>query len=126
MCGEDVGFRCSQGHASGADERFCETCGEFLPVTGSGEAVAVAAAVPGLEYSSGSFTDFIAGGEDDYASLAAPALPEPVPRRREPGPVAFAPRPVEPTATSASPPMIIRWTRRWWKRCFASRPPTWG
>src|SRR5690348_3434412 len=98
-CGEDVRLLCSQGHASRAGERFCEICGEFLPLIESGQAVAVAAAAPSLEYSSGSFADFIAGINDDYASLAvlapAPWRPEPAPWEPEPEPVALEPGPVE-------------------------------
>src|SRR5215468_8617809 len=114
-CGADVRLRCSQGHASGAGERFCEICGEFLPLVQPGQPVTVGAAAPNLEYSSGSFTDFIASSDDDYASLAVPVLPEepwepepaalePSPvesafREPEPGPepVALAPGPVEPS-----------------------------
>src|SRR5260370_17018696 len=97
-CGEDVGFRCSQGHASRAGVRFCQTCGEYLPLVELGQAVAVAAAAPALEYSSGSFTDFIAGSDDDYASLAVPGLPEvpwdPQPAPSQPPPAPSYPRPV--------------------------------
>src|SRR5262249_49079453 len=114
-CGADVRLRCSQGHASGAGERFCEICGEFLPLVQPGQPVTVGAAAPNLEYSSGSFTDFIASSDDDYAGLAVPVLreepwePEPAAlepspvesafREPEPGPepVALAPGPVEPS-----------------------------
>src|SRR5215469_16168047 len=108
-CGADVRLRCSQGHASGAGERFCEICGEFLPLVQPGQPVAVGAAAPGLEYSSGSFTDFIASSDDDYASLAVPVLPEapwqPEPVAREPEPVLWEPEPValEPGLIEAEP-----------------------
>jgi hypothetical protein len=63
-----------------------------------GQPVAVGAAAPGLEYSSGSFTDFIASSDDDYASLAVPVLPAaPWQPEPEPEPVALAPGPVEPS-----------------------------
>ena len=74
-CGEDVRTRCSQGHGSRSGERFCEVCGEFLPHVQAGQALAVAATAPSLDYNSGSFTDFITGSDDDYASLAVPVLP---------------------------------------------------
>jgi len=93
-CGADVRLRCSQGHASGAGERFCEICGEFLPLVQPGQPVAVGVAAPNLEYSSGSFTDFIASSDDDYASLAVPVLPE-EPWEPEPEPVVLEYRPAE-------------------------------
>src|SRR5215470_15932920 len=99
-CGEDVRPRCSQGHASRAGERFCEICGEFLPLVQSGQAVAVAAAAPALDYSSGSFADFIAGNDDDHASLAVPVLPE---APWEPEPATWEPEP-EPAALEPGPP----------------------
>ena len=116
-CGEDVRPRCSQGHASRAGERFCEICGEFLPLVQSGQAVAVAAAAPALDYSSGSFTDFIAGNDDDHASLAVPVLPEapwepePATWEPEPEPVALepGPPPCEPVASEPGPAEPSLW-----------------
>ena len=106
-CGADVRLRCSQGHASRVGKGFCETCGEFLPPAEPGQALAAAMAVPALEYSSGSFADFIASTEDRYASPAVPTLPEPEPERepvREPQRPPAEPDPALSPARVAQPP----------------------
>ncbi len=72
-CGDDVRPRCGLGHRSGAGAQFCETCGELLAASQAcpgGED----ASPPVLDYSSGSFTDFIRGDQAD------PAGPGPLPR----------------------------------------------
>jgi hypothetical protein len=90
-CGDDVRLRCGQGHRSGAGAQFCETCGELLAATqahlGGGED----AGAPLLDYSSGSFTDFILS---DQADLAGPGPPP-----REPSP----PEPAEPGSLEPLP-----------------------
>src|SRR5215467_8057547 len=92
VCGDDLRRVCSQGHASRAGTLFCETCGEMLPLAVGEPAMADAAPLT-MDYSTGSFADFIAGGEDapfpglprSAAALAdapspAPAAPaEPIP-----------------------------------------------
>ena len=91
-CGDDVRPRCGQGHRSGAGAQFCETCGELLTASlahpGGEDA-------PGLDYSSGSFTDFILGDQADPAGLAEPAGPG------SPGPV--EPGPAEPGSLGSAP-----------------------
>src|SRR5262249_61484751 len=106
VCGDDLRRFCSQGHAAGAGMLFCETCGEMLPLAAGGPAMP-AAPPPTMDYSSGSFADFIAGGDEgaprpglsstalglaDAPPPAGPgeSLPRPVGRPRagfQPGPV---------------------------------------
>src|SRR6185312_15444169 len=59
---------------SGAGAQFCETCGE--PLTAP-QAHPGGKDAPVLDYSSGSFTDFILGDQADPAG-PAPPIPEPV------------------------------------------------
>src|SRR5499427_5811538 len=108
ICGDELRRFCSQGHASRAGALFCGTCGEMLPLTG-GVPVMAAAAPLTMDYSSGSFADFIAGGDEDVpgpglpstaAALAGPT-PEPQPVL-EPQPVP-EPGPVVPPAAGAVP-----------------------
>ena len=117
-CGDDVRPRCGQGHRSGAGAQFCETCGELLAASQAhpgGED----ASPPVLDYSSGSFTDFILA---DQAGLAGPGpLPPEPPRLTEPGPpepvpampVLDGPVPEEPAmvASPAGPPRSVTSTR---------------
>jgi hypothetical protein len=94
-CGDDVRPRCGQGHRSGAGAQFCEACGE--PLTAS-QAHPGGEDAPALDYSSGSFTDFILGDQADLAG-PGPPIPEPVgPGPAEPaGPAGpGSPGPVEP------------------------------
>src|SRR5689334_5114602 len=113
-CGDDLRRYCSQGHASGAGELFCDTCGEMLPFAAEQPAMAPAASVS-MDYSSGSFADFIAGGDDTgrtYVSWPeAEAEPEPLPElgpepRSEPEalPEPEAPPEPEPLAGLAPEP----------------------
>src|SRR5215470_19049727 len=74
VCGDDLRHICSQGHASRASALFCETCGEMLPLAGGVPAMAAAAPLT-MDYSSGSFADFIAGGDED---VPGPGLPSTV------------------------------------------------
>jgi hypothetical protein len=64
ICGDDLRRHCSQGHVSGAGELFCDTCGELLPLS-AGQPAMTSAASFTMDYSSGSFADFIAGGDED-------------------------------------------------------------
>jgi hypothetical protein len=102
-CGDDVRPRCGQGHCSGAGAQFCETCGELLSASQAppgGED----ASVPVLDYSSGSFTDFIL---DDQADPAGPGPPLPEPPGAGPAGVAEpagAPRGVTSTRPMDLPP----------------------
>src|SRR6516225_8645620 len=92
VCGDDLRPICSQGHASRVSALFCETCGEMLPLAGGVPAMA-AAAPPTMDYSSGSFTDFIAGGDEN---VPEPGLPSTAvaPPAQMPGPQpAPAPQP---------------------------------
>ena len=68
-CGDDVRLRCGHGHRSGAGAEFCETCGELLAASQAHHGGGEDAGAPALDYSSGSFTDFILG---DGADLARP------------------------------------------------------
>src|SRR5262252_718553 len=91
ICGDELRRFCSQGHASRAGALFCGTCGEMLPLTG-GVPVMAAAAPLTMDYSSGSFADFIAGGDEDVPGPGLPAtavaLAKPVPGRvTEPKPI---------------------------------------
>src|SRR5215831_15618796 len=95
VCGDDLRRFCSQGHASGAGTLFCDACGEMLPLAGGEPAMAAAAPLT-MDYSSGSFADFIAGGDEDApgpsrpSAAVAPGGPTPaaVPAQEpEPGPV---------------------------------------
>src|SRR5690242_15365118 len=101
ICGDDLRRYCSQGHASRAGELFCDTCGEMLPFAAGQPAMAPAASVS-MDYSSGSFADFIAGSDDTgetYGSwpaqgmLVAPADFVPGPITAEPGDYAEAEQP---------------------------------
>src|SRR6516165_2392483 len=83
VCGDDLRHICSQGHASRTSALFCETCGEMLPLAGGMPAMAAAAPLT-MDYSTGSFTDFIAGGDGDapgpgLPSAVTPAEPVPEP-----------------------------------------------
>src|SRR5689334_18060244 len=64
ICGDDLRRYCSQGHVSGAGELFCDTCGELLPLSDDQHAMTPAAPLA-MDYSTGSFADFIAGGDED-------------------------------------------------------------
>src|SRR5690242_9421502 len=64
ICGDDLRRYCSQGHVSGAGELFCDTCGELLPLADDQYAMTPAAPLA-MDYSTGSFADFIAGGDED-------------------------------------------------------------
>jgi hypothetical protein len=108
-CGDDGRPRCGQGHRSGAGVQFCETCGELLAASqahpGGGEDVGP----PVLDYSSGSFTDFILGDQPDLAG-PGPPLPEPA----GPGPAEVAepagprsPGPREPGPREPVPGMPV-------------------
>ena len=77
ICGDDLRRSCSQGHVSGAGLLFCDTCGELLPLSASQPAMAPAAPLT-MEYSTGSFADFIAGGDDDPGTPSG-SWPLPVP-----------------------------------------------
>jgi len=119
VCGDDLRRFCSQGHAAGAGMLFCETCGEMLPLAAGGPAMP-AAPPPTMDYSSGSFADFIAGGDEDAprpgissTALALADAPTPaVPAEVVPGPIVepglvFEPVPVpepEPPAPKPPPP----------------------
>src|SRR5215831_16833700 len=87
VCGDDLRHICSQGHASRVSALFCETCGEMLPLAGGVPAMA-AAAPPTMDYSSGSFTDFIAGGDEDAPGPGLPstAVAPPAPMPGQPPP----------------------------------------
>ena len=92
ICGDDLRRLCSQGHASRAGALFCEKCGEMLPLA-AGEPAMAAAAPLTMDYSSGSFADFIEGGED-------------VPGPGGPGP-AVAPAEPIPEAEPVRPPDLV-------------------
>jgi hypothetical protein len=115
-CGDDVQPRCEQGHRSGAGAQFCETCGEPLAAS-QAHAGGEDAGAPVLDYSSGSFTDFILG---DQANRAGPGPPPPepaepamvAPAADDPSPVtgddlddgdAPSTRPMELSSSSAAP-----------------------
>src|SRR5215467_4048062 len=123
VCGDDLRRVCSQGHASRAGTLFCETCGEMLPLAVGGPAMAAAAPLT-MDYSSGSFADFIEGGEDvpgpggpaTAVALAEP-IPEPIPEAepvRQPELVTepeahLAPEPEpepEPEPSAPAPPAL--------------------
>src|SRR5215472_5152529 len=108
-CGDDLRRYCSQGHVSGAGELFCDTCGELLPFSADQHAMTPAAPLA-MDYSSGSFTDFIAGSAEDpgarygswpaVAALDMPVAPAdfvPEPETAETGDYAEAEQP-EPKA----------------------------
>ena len=108
-CGDDIRPRCGQGHRSGAGAQFCETCGELLAASqahpGGGEDA------PLLDYSSGSFTDFILGDQADPAG-PGPPLAEPVgpglaepPGPGSPGP--GSPGPAEPGPLGPMPDIPV-------------------
>ena len=113
ICGDDLRRLCGQGHASRAGALFCETCGEMLPLAAGGPAMAAAAPLT-MDYSSGSFADFIEGGEDvpgPGGPATAVALAEPIPEAEpvrqpelvtEPG-ADLAPEP-KPSAPEPAPP----------------------
>ena len=69
-CGDDVRPACGQGHRSGAGAEFCETCGESL-LAAPGPAPGGEPAAPVLEYTSGSFADFITADEPDPGGISA-------------------------------------------------------
>src|SRR6476620_11570523 len=96
-CGDDVRPRCGQGHRSGAGAQFCETCGE--PLTAP-QAHPGGEDAPVLDYSSGSFTDFILG---DQADLAGPGPPIPEPAGPGPAESAEAPGPGSPGPVEPGP-----------------------
>jgi hypothetical protein len=115
-CGDDVQPRCEQGHRSGAGAQFCETCGEPLAAS-QAHAGGEDAGAPVLDYSSGSFTDFILGDQADRAGPGPPP-PEPAepamvaPAADDPSPVtgddlddgdAPSTRPMELSPSSAAP-----------------------
>src|SRR5690242_14569622 len=94
-CGDDLRRYCSQGHVSRAGELFCDTCGELLPFSADQPAMTPAAPLA-MDYSTGSFADFIAGSgegtDGTYGSSPAVAEPDmpvapavPEPRTAEPG-----------------------------------------
>src|SRR6266480_4344819 len=97
ICGDDL-RRCSQGHVSGAGELFCDTCGELLPFAADQHEVTPAAPVA-LDYSSGSFSDFIAGGEEDLGGTSGPwpdvavAVADPPELEMAPAQADFVPEP---------------------------------
>ena len=62
-CGYDVRPACGQGHRSGAGAQFCETCGEPHPAPPGGAPPGGEPAAPVLDYTSGSFADFISADE---------------------------------------------------------------
>jgi hypothetical protein len=111
-CGDDVRPRCGQEHRSGAGAQFCETCGELLAASQAHPSGGEDTGAPVLDYSSGSFTDFILGDEADLAGpgppppepagpgspgLAEPGLAEPGPLEPVPAmPVPDRPRPDRP------------------------------
>src|SRR5215475_13979201 len=128
VCGDDLRYFCSQGHANGAGTLFCGTCGELLPLSAERPAMAPAAS-PMMDYSSGSFADFIASGDEDVrgpglpttavalvdaparGAPAAPAKPVPEPEPApepepvpEPLPLAEALAPPAPEAAPPPPP----------------------
>src|SRR5215472_10593435 len=86
VCGDDLRHICSQGHASRASALFCETCGEMLPLAGGVSAMAAAAPLT-MDYSSGSFADFIAGGGEDVPAPGLPSTVTPAEPVRQPEPV---------------------------------------
>jgi hypothetical protein len=61
-CGDDVRPTCGQGHRSGAGARLCETCGEPL-LAAPDQAAGGVDGAPVLDYTSGSFADFITADE---------------------------------------------------------------
>src|SRR5580693_5717731 len=71
ICGDDLRRYCSQGHVSGAGELFCDTCGELLPLSVDQPAMTPAAPLT-MDYSSGSFSDFIAGADEDPGGTSGP------------------------------------------------------
>src|SRR5438552_1506738 len=66
VCGDDLRRYCSQGHVTGVGELFCDACGELLPLSAEQDAM-TPGAPPALDYSSGSFADFIADSAVDPA-----------------------------------------------------------
>src|SRR5690242_18469379 len=102
ICGDELRRFCSQGHASRAGALFCGTCGEMLPLAG-GVPVMAAAAPLTMDYSSGSFADFIAGGDE---AVPGPGLPST--RVAPGGPITEPDRVLEPAAAPemgpAAPP----------------------
>src|SRR6266567_3661285 len=72
ICGDDLRRDCSQGHVSGAGELFCDTCGELLPFAADQPAMTPAAPLT-MDYSSGSFSDFIAGADEDPGGTSGPS-----------------------------------------------------
>jgi hypothetical protein len=111
-CGDDVRPRCALRHRSGAGAQFCETCGELLAAAQAQPGDGEDAGAPVLDYSSGSFTDFILSDQADPAGPVPPPL-EPVgpglaepagtgpPGPAEPGP--FKPLPEVPVLAVPGP-----------------------
>ena len=61
---------CGQGHRSGAGAQSCETCGEPL-LAPPDPAAGGEPAAPVLDYTSGSFADFMAAAEPDPGGASA-------------------------------------------------------
>jgi hypothetical protein len=120
VCGEDIRPRCSQGHVSPAGDQFCQACGELLVL-----AEPPTSDFPALDYSSDSFSEFIARTGSatpppepptevvhepsrSYTrpspAPAHPQEPPPAPaQRQEPPPAPTAPTPSSPKAADSFP-----------------------